>query len=85
MGILKRKDERSATVTVRVPSSVKAEIDRLRSEMDAAGFDLNATFSEAVMRVTKQIREELDRVSSKPSEGGRKPKTNGLAEGSGAA
>jgi hypothetical protein len=85
MGILKRKDERSATVTVRVPSSVKAEIDRLRSETEAAGFDLNATFSEAVMRVTRQIREELERLSSRPSEAGRKLKANGLGEGSGAA
>ena len=84
MGILKRKDERTETVTVRVPSSVKAEIDRLRSETDAAGFDLNATFSEAVMRVTKQIREELNQLSSRTGEPARKTKVNGLAEGSGA-
>jgi hypothetical protein len=39
MGILKRKDERTETVTVRVPASVKAELDRLREETGAAGFD----------------------------------------------
>ena len=48
MGILKRKDERTETVTVRVPASVKAELDQLREETGAAGFDLNATLSDAV-------------------------------------
>jgi len=43
MGVLKRKEERTETVTVRVPGSVKAELDRLREETAAAGFDLNAT------------------------------------------
>jgi hypothetical protein len=50
MGVLKRKEERSETVTVRVPGSMKAELDRLREETAAAGFDPNATLSEAVIR-----------------------------------
>ena len=29
MGVLKRKDEPTETITLRVPASVKAEIDRL--------------------------------------------------------
>ena len=48
MGVLRKKEEPTETVTVRVPSRVKAELDRLREETGAAGFDLNATLSEAV-------------------------------------
>ena len=72
MGVLKRKEERSETVTVRVPGSVKAELDRLREETAAAGFDLNATLSEAVIRMTKQVREELHQAAGKAN-GGRRP------------
>ena len=36
MGISKRKEERSETVTVRVPASVKAELEELREETGAA-------------------------------------------------
>jgi hypothetical protein len=83
MGVLRKKEERTETVTVRVPSRVKAELDRLREETSTAGFDLNATLSDAVVRVTKQIREELRRVSGKAN-GATRP--NGLAIGdSGAA
>jgi hypothetical protein len=76
MGVLKRKDERTQTITVRVPESIKAELDRLREESNAAGFDLNAMLSEAVIRVTKQIREELRKVSGKANGANR---SNGLA------
>ena len=65
MGVLRRKEERIETVTVRVPARGKAELDRLRGETGAAGFDLNATLSDTVVRVTKQIRGELRRVSGK--------------------
>jgi len=67
MGVLRKKEERTETVTVRVPSRVKAELDCLREEASAAGFDLNATLSDAVVRVTNQIREELRRMSGKAS------------------
>ncbi len=82
MGVLRKKEERTETVTVRVPSRVKAELDRLREETGAAGFDLNATLSDAVVRVTKQIREELRRVSGKANGASR---ANGLAIGDGGA
>jgi hypothetical protein len=80
MGVLRKKEERTETVTVRVPSRVKADLDRLREETSEAGFDLNATLSEAVVRVTKQIREELRRVSGKANGMSR---TNGLAASGG--
>ncbi len=60
MGVLRKKDERTQTITVRIPSSVKAELDQLRQRADVAGFDLNATMSESMTRLAKQVREELD-------------------------
>jgi hypothetical protein len=81
MGILKRKDERTETVTVRVPASVKAELDQLREETGAAGFDLNATLSDAVSRVTRQIRDELKQVTHPAAAANRRSRVNGLANG----
>ena len=81
MGILKRKDERTETVTVRVPASVKVELDRLREETGAAGFDLNATLSDAVTRVTRQIREELKQVTHPAAAANSRSRANGLANG----
>jgi hypothetical protein len=85
MGILKRKDERTETVTVRVPASVKAELDQLREETGAAGFDLNATLSDAVTRVTRQIRDELKQVTHPTAAANPRSRVNGLANGGMAA
>src|SRR5260370_789446 len=84
MGILKRKDERTETVTVRVPASVKTELDRLREEAGAAGFDLNATLSDAGTRVTRQIREELKQVTHPAVAANSRSGANGVANGGGA-
>ena len=43
MGLLKRKEEKTETIAVRVPSSLKAQLEELRDRADAAGFDLTAT------------------------------------------
>jgi hypothetical protein len=80
MGVLKRKEERTGTITVRVPASVKAEFDQFRQRLDAAGFDLNATLGETLTRLAKQIREELEATERKSS-GARPAKLNGLAHG----
>ena len=53
MGVLKKKEERTETVTIRIPSSVKAEIDQLRDRAEATGFDLNATMSESLTRLVQ--------------------------------
>jgi hypothetical protein len=81
MGVLKRKEERTATITVRVPESIKAEVDQLRPRADGAGFDLNATMAEALVRVVKQVRDELGQLSSKAVSITRSEKANGLADG----
>ncbi len=65
MGVLKRKEEPTQTITLRVPASVKAEIDRLRERASEAGFDLNATICESIIRLTRQMRDEMDRLDGK--------------------
>ena len=82
MGVLKRKEERSETITLRVPASVKAEIDRLRERTSEAGFDLNATICESIIRLTRQMRDEMDALDGKAAgrDRSRKPaRANGLA------
>ena len=82
MGVLKRKEEPSETITLRVPASVKAEIDRLRERTNEAGFDLNATICESIIRLTRQMRDEMDGLDGKTAgrDRSRKPaKANGLA------
>ena len=75
MGVLKRKEETTETITLRVPASVKAEIDRLRERANDAGFDLNATMSESIVRLTRQMREEMDALNGQSAgqERSRKP------------
>jgi len=79
MGVLKKKEERTETVTIRIPSSVKAEVDQLRDRAEATGFDLNATMSESLTRLVRQVREELDGIEA-PSTRGNRPRAhvNGL-------
>ena len=85
MGVLRKKDERTETITVRIPSSVKAELDQLRERADVAGFDLNATMSESMTRLVKQVREELDAATSghKASGTGGVTRANGLTRAGG--
>ena len=86
MGVLKKKEERTETVTIRIASSVKAEIDQLRERAEATGFDLNATMSESLTRLVRQVREELDGIAAAPNSRGnraRAPQVNGLARAAG--
>ena len=77
MGLLKRKEERSETISVRVPGSVKADLEELRRRADAAGFDLTATITETLTRLAKQVRAELEGRSDKSAESSRIAKSNG--------
>ncbi len=79
MGLLKRKEERSEPISVRVPASVKAELEELRRRADAEGFDLTATITETLIRLAKQVRGELDGRAGRNSGTNRVGKTNGSA------
>jgi len=85
MGVLKKKEERTETVTIRIPSSVKAEIDQLRERAEATGFDLNATMSESLTRLVKRVREELDGIAAPSTKGNRSRAShlNGLTRAAG--
>jgi hypothetical protein len=63
MALLKRKAEKTTTISVRVPVSTKGQIDALRPLADEAGYDLTASLSDAVVRWTKQVSEELHGAS----------------------
>jgi hypothetical protein len=70
MALLKRKQEKTGTISVRVPLTIKAEIAALRPIADTKGFDLAGSLSDAVVKWTKQAREELginDAPVTKPS------------------
>jgi hypothetical protein len=64
MALLKRKQEKTTTLSVRVPVSVKQEMDALRQLADDSGFDLTASLTDAVVKWTKQVREELTTSAS---------------------
>ena len=55
MGLLKRKEEKTEVISVRVPGSAKAEFDELRQRAEAGGYDLAGSLSEAVVRIIRQI------------------------------
>jgi hypothetical protein len=78
MGLLKRKEEKSETIALRVPASLKSELEELRKRTDAAGFDLTATVTESLARLARQLRSELDGSTGR-SVNGRSGKSNGAA------
>jgi hypothetical protein len=59
MPLLKRKAEKTTIISVRIPVSTKGQIDTLRPLADEAGYDLTGSLSDAVVRWTKQVSEEL--------------------------
>jgi hypothetical protein len=60
MGVLKRKPEQMKSIGVRVPLSIHKEIATLRKLADENGFDLGGSLTDAVVRWTKQVRDELE-------------------------
>ena len=79
MEILKRKQEPNKTLIIRVPASVKARLETLRKAADEAGYDVSATVSEAIIRLTDQIEQALKGGRQKPI---RERTANGLDDGS---
>jgi hypothetical protein len=63
MALLKRKAEKTEIISIRIPLSVKDQIEMLRQLADANGFDLTASLSEAVIKWTKQVAEELQQLT----------------------
>jgi len=60
MPVLKRKADRTTTITLRIPVSLKGEIDHLRPLADDNGFDVNVSLVDAISRCAKQMADELN-------------------------
>ena len=65
MKILKRRHKLDKTITVRVPETIKAELDQLRQRADAAGFDVGATLRKSLIVTIRQIATELGALERK--------------------
>lgn len=76
MGVLKRKEEKSEAFAVRVPSSLKVQLEELRKQADAAGFDLTATIVEGLTRLAGQVRSELSGKATKRNDARRAADAN---------
>jgi hypothetical protein len=68
MPVLKRKADRTTTISLRIPVTLKGEIDHLRPLADASGFDVNVSLVDAISRCAKQMAEELNGMA-KSAEG----------------
>jgi hypothetical protein len=57
--ILKQKPEPTGTISLRIPASLKSEIESLRKQCSDAGFDLSASLTDALVKTVKQIHTEI--------------------------
>jgi hypothetical protein len=78
MGVWRPKQEESKTIWFRVPASLKKEFEDLRQQAEAEGLDAAATFTAALARLAKQLREELAQTKTPQMEVAAKVKVNGL-------
>ena len=78
MGIWRPKQEESKSIWFRVPASLKKEFEELRQQAEAEGLDAGTTFTAALWRLAKQLREELPRTKTQDNEAFRPIKANGL-------
>jgi hypothetical protein len=64
-GLLQRKTDGTGVISVRVPTALKAKLDKLRKCANLAGFNFNATLAEVLNRAANEIDEELGREEPK--------------------
>jgi hypothetical protein len=55
-----RRKQELETISFRLPTPLKRDLDELRGKAASAGFDLAETIAAAMARLCKQIRSELD-------------------------
>jgi hypothetical protein len=78
MKIWRQKQEESKSIWFRVPASLKKEFEELRQQAEAEGLDAGSTFTAALWRLAKQLREELPCTRAHGNEAPRQVKANGL-------
>jgi hypothetical protein len=79
MKIWRQKQEESKSIWFRVPASLKKEFEELRQQAEAKGLDAGSTFTAALWRLARQLREELPRTRMQGSETPQQVKANGLS------
>ncbi len=72
MPVFKRKEEQNDTMMIRVPASLKREFTEIRERADAEGLDFSATMTDALTKLARQMRDELEALQRK-SNGSNKP------------
>ena len=83
MGVWRSKQEESKSMWFRGPASLKREFEELRQRAEAEGMDATATFTAALGRLAKQLRDELPESKQAAGEAVRQPKVKGLDSGAG--
>jgi len=83
MGVWRSKQEESKSMWFRVPASLKREFEELRQRAEAEGMNVTATFTAALGRLAKQLRDELPESKRAASEAVTQPKVKGLDRGAG--
>lgn len=81
MGVWRAKQEESKSIWFRVLASLKKEFEELPQRAETEGLDAAATFTSALARLAKQLREELPQTKAVHQEVGGKVKVNGLDSG----
>jgi hypothetical protein len=67
MSLIKRKQEPTTVISVRIPLSLKAELESLRKMAEKANVDFTATLAEMIAASFKGIRSELEALDRKPA------------------
>jgi hypothetical protein len=65
--MFKTKPEPTTTISIRIPMSLKGELESLRKLADKHGFDLGSTLSERIQHILKEFRSELEGFDKKPA------------------
>ncbi len=65
MAVFKRKEERNDTMMVRIPASLKREFSEIREQAETHGLDFGATITDALTKLARQMRDELESLQRK--------------------
>jgi len=65
--MFKAKPEPTTTISIRIPISLKGELESLRKLADKHGLDFGSTLSERIQHILKEFRSELEGFDKKPA------------------
>ena len=65
--MFKAKPEATTTISIRIPVTLKGELDALRKLADKHHLDLGSTLTERIQHIFKEFRAELEGLDRKPA------------------